>query len=407
MLAVFYIFAALLIIQGILSLLEGVRFLAYVRREVNSPDGSFTPRVTIIAPCKDLDPAFEQNLAALFKQDYPDYEIIFVIASSGDPALPVIKKVMTDNPARPARLVVAGEARGRSEKVNNLLAAVLDARAESEVYATVDSDARVHPRWLRSLVAPLSCETVGASTGYRWYLPEDSSEQARRSSGFWPALLSAWNGSIATGLGPHRRNFAWGGSTAILKSNFERFKIADRWRHALSDDYALTTGVQSAGKYIRFVPNCLLVSREDMGPAALLEFTTRQIIITRVYNPKLWWTGMISQTLFCSVFFGGLAAAVARTAIGHDSLPLWLMLAVIYVLGSAKGWLRLAGAREALRSVRSEIDRLRWMFILLWPVVAALFLYNFARSATTRVIRWRGTRYEMRSPTETIVIAKE
>lgn len=407
MLAVFYIFAALLIIQGVLSLIEGARFLAFVRREISSPDGGFVPDVTVIAPCKSLDPALEQNLAALFKQDYPDYEIIFVIASGGDPARPVIEKVIADNPARPAKLVIAGQARGRSEKVNNLLAAVAHARADCEAYATVDSDARVNTRWLRRLVAPLADETVGASTGYRWYLPEDSSRQPSKARGFWPALLSAWNGSIATGLGPHRRNFAWGGSTAILKSNFERLKIADRWRHALSDDYALTSGVQSAGKYVRFVPNCLLVSREDMGIAALLEFTTRQITITRVYNPKLWWTGFLSHALFCSVFFGGIVIALARTVKGHDSLLIWMMLAAIYVLGCAKGWLRLAGAKEALPSLRGEIDRLWWMFILLWPVVAALFFYNFTKSATTREINWRGTRYEMRSATETIVIAKE
>ncbi len=407
MLAVFYILAALLIVQGIFSLIEGARFLAYVKREMGSPNGNFTPKVTIIAPCKNLDPSLEENLAALFKQDYPDYEIIFIVASPGDPARAVIQKVMADNPARPARLVIAGKARGRSEKVNNLLAAVADARIDSAAYATVDSDARVHTLWLRRLVAPLADEKVGASTGYRWYLPADSPAQPSKARGFWQALLSAWNGSIATGLGPHRRNFAWGGSTAILKSNFERLKIADRWRHALSDDYALTSGVQAAGKHIHFVPDCLLVSRDDMGPSALFEFTTRQIIITRVYNPKLWWTGMVSHALFCSTFFGGIVLALAQTVKGHESLLIWIMLALIYALGSAKGWLRLAGAKEALPSLTSEIDRLWWMFILLWPLVAALFFYNFTRSATTREIDWRGTRYEMRSATETIVIAKE
>lgn len=407
MLALFYILAALLIVQGVFSLREGTRFLAFVRRELSSTGGSFTPNVTVIAPCKNLDPWLEQNLAALFKQDYADYEIVFVIASPGDPARSVIEKVMASNDDRPARLVIAGEARGRSEKVNNLLAAVTQARADCEAYATVDSDARVHPQWLRRLVAPLAGEKVGASTGYRWYLPGDSSTSPSKRRGFWPALLSAWNGSIATSLGPHRRNFAWGGSTAILKNNFEALKIADRWRHALSDDYALTIGVQAAGQHVRFVPNCLLVSREDAGLAELLEFTTRQIIITRVYNPKLWWTGMISHALFCAVFFGGAALAAIRAVTGHESLLIWLMLASIYALGSAKGWLRLAAAKEALPYLRGEINRLWWVFTLLWPLVALLFFYNFTRSAATREIKWRGTRYEMRSPTETIVIAEE
>jgi hypothetical protein len=61
-------------------------------------------------------------------------------------------------------------------------------------------------------------------------------------------------------------------------------------------------------------------------------------------------------------------------------------------------------AREALPQASREIIRIWWMYCLLWPLVSLLFLYNFWRSATTRRIRWRGVYYELRSPTDTIVV---
>jgi hypothetical protein len=54
-----------------------------------------------------------------------------------------------------------------------------------------------------------------------------------------------------------------------------------------------------------------------------------------------------------------------------------------------------------------EIIRLWWMYCLLWPLAALLFLYNFIRSSMTRKIKWRGINYEMRSAEETVVIAEK
>lgn len=380
----------ILLLEGLISLIAGFRHRAAVRRLMSSPARDFAPKASVIVPCKGLDCEIEENLRALFDQDYPDYEIIFVIASADDPARRVIERAISEGGSRPARLVVAGPARGRSEKVNNLLCALDRASPDSEVFAFVDSDARVWPGWLRALVAPLADAGIGAATGYRWYLPQ--------SGGFFSALLSAWNGSVATTLGDDRSNFAWGGSTAILRRVFDGAGVRDRWRGAASDDYALTSAIKAAGLRIRFVPSCLLISRQDASLKELLEFTTRQVIITKVYHPRLWWLGMISHSLFSAAFFGGLALCwwlPGRTL---------LLLAAAYLLGSAKGALRLEAARQMIPGARDEIARLWWAFCLLWPLVSLIFSYNFLCSAATNQILWRGIRYELRSPTETVVI---
>ena len=394
---VFYIFAALLIIQGLFSLIEGIQFRAFVSQSLQEPVGAFTPKASIIAPCKGVDPELEENLDALFMQEYPSYEIVFAIASSEDAARPVIERAITNHPQVASRLIIATGSDTRSEKVSNLLSALASVNTQSEALVFVDSDARACKGWLRALVAPLSDSRVGAVTGYRWYLP------AR--GGFWSALLSAWNGSVATTLGGHGRNFAWGGATAILRETFERAGVPDRWQAAVSDDYALTRAMQDAGLRIRFVPRCLMQSREDVCLGKLMEFTTRQVIITRVYRPRMWCVGLISNLLFAAVFFGGMVFISGRMLRGESVTSMLVMLAMIYSLGSIKGALRLLAAREALPSARDEITRSWRMFCLLWPLVSLVFLYNFIKSATTRRIHWRGVCYEMRSPTETIVRA--
>src|SRR3954468_16055400 len=90
---VFYFFAALLTVQAIISLRGGARYLSYIRREMARENQSFTPYASIIAPCRGLDQGFRENLAALFRQDYGPYEIIFVTDSVDDVALPVIEEL--------------------------------------------------------------------------------------------------------------------------------------------------------------------------------------------------------------------------------------------------------------------------------------------------------------------------
>src|SRR5262249_31198745 len=139
--------------------------------------------------------------------------------------------------------------------------------------------------------APL--DSTNITTGYRWYV-------ATRFH--FPTLMrSAWNASSASVLGDHDRNFAWGGSTAIRRETFERLNILEEWRGAVSGDYAITRAAQRSRTKIVFVPECLIPSYGECSMGELLEFTTRQIIITRVYHPGLWRVGFIGHAIFnCS-----------------------------------------------------------------------------------------------------------
>jgi ceramide glucosyltransferase len=403
----YYFFASLLLLQALISLRGGVRYLRHFRRELSTPRPDYTPYASVVVPCRGLDQNLHDNLRALFDQDYPAFEIIFVVDSTTDAALEVIERVRAERgssaPAVQTRLIVSGKATECGQKVRNLIAGVGATDERSEVLVFVDTDAQTRRDWLRALVSPLADGRTGAATGYRWFIPSHKLAAPRK---FASHLRAVWNASIASALGGNSRaNFCWGGSTAIRRTTFAALDMAERWRGTLSDDFALTRALQSASLPIHFVPRCLVASHEDCSWRELLEFTTRQLKITRVYAPRLWRIVLISNLLFVAVFYGGLALALSRLWRGLPAaLPL-AFVAAIYVLGTAKALLRLravALAFKAERKIRRSMTLAAHIF--LWPLASALFLYNALAAACSRRLRWRGINYELKSPTETVII---
>lgn len=435
---VFYFLAAITVWLGVLSLRGGLRFLSHVRREVPLPPANYVPFVSVIAPFRGIDHDLEENIGALFTQRYPAYEIIFVTGRADDPGLAVVEEVceamsdklqfvadsqsshcleVPDDPGRelsadeddnlkivghpiPARVIIAGEAVDSGQKVHNLRTAVQEIDQRTEVLVFVDSDALSHVNWLQSLVAPLSDETVGAATGYRWFMPAKGGAASQ--------LRSVWNASIASALGARAdKNFCWGGSTAIRRATFERLKVAERWRGTVSDDFTLTRVLQEAQLPIHFVPACLIVSFDDCGFRELLEFTNRQLKITRVYAAHLWRAVLLGSSQFVLVFFGGIALVMARLLLRQPIGVAVGMLAIIFTLGAAKAWIRLRAVRIALRNYSSLRRQATLAHLCLWPFASALFLCNALAAAVSRRINWRGITYELKSPTEAVIIARE
>lgn len=403
---VFYFFATIVIWLGILSVRGGKRFADYLRLEAASPLPDYTPFVSIIAPTRGLDQGLHENLAALFQQQYPAYEVIFVTDDESDPSLSVIedvKRSVRQAPGRSldhipsTRMVIAGAAVDSGQKVHNLRAAVGEVDPRSEVLAFVDADARPQVHWLKSLVAPLHDQRIGAATGYRWFIPSHG--------GLASHLCSVWNASIVSALGGKaEQNFCWGGSTAIRRDTFERLKLRDRWRGTVSDDFTLTNVLKAAHLPIHFVPACLTVSLEDCTFGELLEFTTRQMKITRVYAAHLWKAALVGSLLFVLVFFGGLVLVISRALLGLSFWVPLLMLCLIFALGVVKAHIRLRAVQLPLAKYRKELSRTLPAHLLLWPISSALFLHNCVAAWFSRRIEWRGIKYELKSPTEAVII---
>jgi ceramide glucosyltransferase len=398
MIYVFYVLSTLLVYYSVRSLIGGFRYLEYFRTELEQPLPKIFPFATVFAPCKGLDDGLRENLERLFVQDYSHYEIVFVVDSEIDPAVAVINDLRRTSELKTS-LVIAPKASHSSQKVENLRAAVLHADPLSDVFVFVDSDARPAPNWLPSLAAPLADPAIGVSTGYRWFVADPSS--------FAGELRSMWNASVASSIGPNTdSNFCWGGSMAMRRDVFDRLRIRDVWSNVLSDDFAVTKAVKSAGLSVKFVPQSLTSSLGDCSFREMLEFTTRQMKITRVYAQHLWIQSFLGSGLFIVV----MAASVSILLSSEDSFVIWwaaISLILVAATSIGKSIVRLQAVRLVLSDHEIATRRQYIWHSVLWCLTPLVFFSNCHAAMVSRRVNWRGVVYEMKSPTETSVVGAD
>ena len=395
MLTLFYLLVLEQILQGLYNLWDGVGWLRMAQRRAVSHSGFFTPRVALFCPVKGAEQGLEQNISALVSLDYPDYEIFFTMANPVDPARKIIERVAAGS-KRKVNIVIAGRPNECGEKVNNLQAAILKATNGFDVYVFADSDGRPGRNWLSRLVAPLADSNIGAVTTFRWFFPQ--------TSGLWSAIASAWNAPAATYLGEHQRNFCWGGGTAIRREIFEQCNAFEFWKGSVSDDFSLTHALRQSGLPILFAPECMVPTMFDCDAAGLLEFTNRQIIITRVYESRLWVRGGFAHALYCGTILLGLGLFFCNLVTGATALHLLLPTLVPPVLSMARGVLRLAAILEVLPEWKSKLLADAWIWTFLAAVVPFLALWNTLVAMFSRQIRWRGIRYLLLSSGQTRIL---
>lgn len=347
---------------------------AYVRNRL-AQRAEALPPATVIVPVKGDDEGLRENLAALAALDYPDYELIVTAQAAADIPSGVL-------PRRVKVVLAHGGSAEASEKVQNLAAAVAAARRNSEIFAFADSDARVTAGWLRALVAPLAEPGVGASTGYRFFLP------AR--GGAWSLLRAVWDGAAYGLLGSGDNPFAWGGSMAIRAEVFYATGVPVYWKEAISDDYALSGAVHRAGLRIAFAPGALAPSPERITARGFFAWSRRQMLLTRFHAPGLWRKALAAHVLYC----GGMAAGSVAWFHGSAAAP-WVLAAQL-LPGMAKGYLRTRRARAALPGEAAWFRRWGWAHTVLTPLVAWLWLAALLSSAFGNSIDWRGRRYQLR-----------
>jgi cellulose synthase/poly-beta-1,6-N-acetylglucosamine synthase-like glycosyltransferase len=234
------------LVASVSQFVQYQRMRSYVKDALAKNTPPYRPKLSVILPCKGLDPGFKKNVLKLLEQDYiqakdgrrPNFEVIFSVASKEDPAYEVLEEVVRSCPSLETQLVVAGVNPHRGQKINNQLAALKNTSRDTEVFVFVDSDVVARPDFLSHLVAPLQDDRVGIATGYRFYIP---------FKGDWPSLLrSIWNRLTAWEIVSKRYAFAWGGAMAIKRENFLKAKVEKHWDRSCDDDLSMTTAVKDS-----------------------------------------------------------------------------------------------------------------------------------------------------------------
>jgi hypothetical protein len=185
---------------------------------------------------------------------------------------------------------------------------------------------------------------------------------------------------------------------------FDESRVFEEWYHSVSDDYSMTRALQHAGRCIVFVPECLTPAYVDVDFRGLLEFTNRQILITKVYSKKNWASGAATHLLYCLTLPIGLEVTLSNLIATLPAFHLALLTFVPMLLAAIRGGFRVAAATEVLPTLRTQIAGQAWRYVALGVFIPYLFMINFAMSLFTRKVRWRGVTYELISPQQTRIL---
>lgn len=330
------------------------------------------PPVLVLAPVRGpLLPGF---LPALAAQDYPDWRVVFALEDDADPAHDSIAAFCAEDPARRA-LVLAGPARGRSQKVHNLLAALAARGGQEAALVTLDADTLPPPGCLRALLRPLLVGQAEISSGYRWLDP-----QGARPGAWLAALVDI---GVATLPRTGRLSIAWGGATAISAAALARLDLPRAWASTVSDDGALTLAADRAGLRIYAPPEVRLPTPVDWSLPGAVGFGRRQLRLVWVLAPGFW-------ALAAPVWLLPVAGALACLHLGAAAVP---MAAAVWALLALRLWLRARIAQLVLPPAHAARARLVLRAgLLLAPVAAALSAACLVSSPGAR-LDWAGRRY--------------
>ena len=118
----------------------------------------------------------------------------------------------------------------------------------------------------------------------------------------------------------------------------------------------------------------------SLDRTSLLEFTNRQILITRVYAPKRWGMGMAAHLGYVITLVFAAIVIVMQMADGDPWMNLRWSPSWCRFLAVIKGVLRTIAVDEMLPEWKAQLGQWSWVWTVLAPVVPFLFAWNFLSS---------------------------
>jgi ceramide glucosyltransferase len=357
-------------IYYLIALFSAWRFF---RRDPHAPS-SFTPPLSILKPIRGIDPDAYANFASFCRQDYPaDYEIVFCVGSANDPVLPIIEKLQREHPERQIRVLFGT---GGSAAVNDKVAklARLASEARHEYLVISDSDVRVRPDYLRTLIAPLSSPETGAVTCFYVSTGEKSFADDLHTIGmvsdFYPGLL------VARQLDGVK--FALGTTIATTRTRLAGFGGYRSIENRPADDLLVGRLIAGQGYKVELLPYTIEAVSDYQSMNELVHKRMRWLVVMRHMRP---WGH------FGLIFTHGLAWSIAAVLI--DPAP-------VIVAGYIGAYLLLRVAMTWVIGVHGLKRSVLWgkiPLVVAWDALAAaMWLVSFVRSS----IRWRGGEYYIR-----------
>ena len=288
------------------------------------------PGVTILKPIAGLEAELFENLCSFCDQDYPQYQVIFGVAQSNDPAIAVIQRVLARFPERDLALVVNGRPVSGNPKVANLANMVV--RAKYDLYFVADADMRVDRRYLAAVSAAFDDARVGAATCLYAGIPfgglASQLGALHFNDQFAPSVL------VATLGGPPR--YCFGSTMAVRRAALDAIGGMAALTPHLADDYMLGALVTAQGYRVAL---CRYVVRNivaEPNVRALLEHELRWARTIRSVQTAGYVFSFVTFPLPFALVWVVFAAASA-TAWITLGIVLGLRVAMHYVARNALG----------------------------------------------------------------------
>jgi len=334
--------------------------------------GSFTPPVSNLKPIRGLDPEAYENFASFCRQDYPDYELLFCVGEEDAPVVPVLEKLIRDFPQRRIRILFGTDSHAPNDKVGKL--ARLVSEAQHEILVISDSDVRVRPDYLRTLVEPLADPEVGAVTCF--YVPIEAKTLAQdlqtigMVSDFYAGILTAWQ---LDGV-----KFALGPTIATSRTQLAGFGGYRALENRPADDLLVGRLIAERGYEVRLLPYTILTVPDYQSMPDLLQKRMRWLIVMRHMRPWGHLGLLFTQGLPWSLAAIAIHPTVA-VAFGYLGAYLGLRLTMTWLIG--------------VRGLRGQALWGKMWLLPVWDAMAFfIWLVSFGRNS----FRWRGGEYYLR-----------
>lgn len=333
----------------------------------------YTPTAVVIIPCKQETIDFKKNIQSFLKLNYTFYRIVFVVDSKKDSVYTILHNETVNK--KNVDIICTKPLPQCSGKVAALLTAIQSCE-DVEILVFADSDIKVEKNWLRDIILPLQDKKIGASTGYRWYVPTTLKT----------TLISAWNMIPIVFMFYSSLSFTWGGSTAIRKKVFQQLQIKKKWNTAFSDDLVLTNALKKAGYRIYFQPTCIMKSPPEQNLQKFLMWGARQYTWVRWYNPLFWVGSFIG-------FVGLQIIIILGVLLGlTNSVVTLVLISSIIILEMFIGLTGIIVLSKTMIFKQNNFSS-KCRYFLLSPLVFIMIAITISKSLFTQKISWAGKMY--------------
>jgi ceramide glucosyltransferase len=358
-----------------LALLGVLRFRSDARQQFSSiPEDARLPAVSVLKPVHGLEAQLKENIESFFRQDYPDYEIVFAADEANDAALEVVREVCARYPHIRSRVLVTGTP--WPNPVVYSFHCMAEAAAH-DILVTTDSDVEVDPSYLREIVAPLLDPQVGMVTCvYR----------GKNAAGFFSGL-TAIGMSVEMTAGVLVANllegmkFGLGPTTVVRKDSLASIGGYTALRDYIAYDFAIGNLIAKAGYRVVLSGHVIDHIVNQKSFRRMWQNQLRWAQTTRYSRPK----GHFGSGLIFAMPYG-ILGLVSAGLLGHWGIGA-LLLGVAVLNRLAEAWM------VGWMVVRDpKVRHAPWLY----PLRDLLgFLVWFASYLNLRYV-WRDSRFELK-----------